>query len=73
MNSFKLYMVYYMGEVPCWNLRVARSAEEALTQCFNTPGRKLPKDSLEKNCRAVEVEIKGYKITIEPVQESQSS
>ena len=65
MNDLKLYMVYYMGEMPCWNLRVAHSPEEALTQCLNHPVKEKPKDSFEKNCRAIEVKIDGYKINIE--------
>ena len=66
MNDLKLFMVYFMGDMPCWNLRVARSEEEALTQCFNQPDRTIPKDGSKKNCRAVEVKIKGYKINIKP-------
>ena len=65
MSDLKLFMVYHMGDVPCWNIRVARTPEEALTQCFDQPGRAIPMSGKEKNCRAVEIKIKGYKIHIE--------
>ena len=65
MNDLTLFMVYHMGVVPFWNILVARPPEEALTQCFDQPGRAIPMSGKEKNCRAVEIKIKGYKIHIE--------
>ena len=65
MEELKLYMVYYLGEAPCWNLRVARSEEEAITQCFNKSKKPKPPGAHESSCRVEEVRIKGYKINIE--------
>jgi len=60
-------MVYYLGDSPCWNLRVARSPEEAIMQCFDKSKRKKPRDAMEKSCRVEEVKIEGYKISVEKV------
>ena len=54
MEDLRLYMVYYLGASPCWNLRVASR-------------RKKPHDAMEKSCRAEEVKIDGYKISIEKI------
>lgn len=67
MDEFKLYMVYYLGNNPCWNLRVAKSPEEALTQCFDHSDKPRPDDAAERSCRVEEVRIKGYQIKIEKV------
>jgi hypothetical protein len=66
MNEFKLFMVYHLGKNPCWNLRVARSPEEALTNCLDYPDRERPGEKIEKSCRVEEVQLKGYKIHVEP-------
>ncbi len=68
MNDLKLYMVYYLGGNPCWNLRVARSPEEALMHCFEHSGKPRPKDAAECSCRAEEVTLAGYRISIEKIQ-----
>jgi len=65
MDDYKLYTVYYLGDSPCWNLRIARSEEEAIMQCFNRSDRPKPPDAHEKSCRVEEVKISGYKIHIE--------
>ena len=65
MEDLKLYMVYYLGDSPCWNLRVARSEEEAIMQCFNGSKKPKPPGAHEKSCRVEEVRIEGYKIRIE--------
>ena len=67
MEDLRLYMVYYLGASPCWNLRVAQSPEEAMMQCFDNSRRKKPHDAMEKSCRAEEVKIDGYKISIEKI------
>ncbi|MGQ9560510.1 MAG: hypothetical protein ACUVTG_05445 [Candidatus Oleimicrobiaceae bacterium] len=67
MDELKLYMVYYLGDSPCWNLRVARSEEEAIMQCFNTSKKPKPPGAAECSCRAEEVRIAGYKIKVEKI------
>ena len=67
MEDLKLFLVYYLGDSPCWNLRVAHSPEEAMMQCFDHSKRKRPSDSMEKSCRVEEVKIEGYKITVEKI------
>ena len=65
MEKLKLYMVYHLGKSPCWNLRIALSPEQALTQCFDqTQKPKLGKDA-ERSCRVEEVKFEGYKLTIQ--------
>lgn len=66
MDELKLYMVYYLGDSPCWNLRVAKSPEQALTQCFDHSGKPRPSDNSGRSCRVEEVKIQGYKINIVP-------
>ncbi len=65
VDELKLYMVYHLGDSTCWNLRVAGSPEEALTQCFDHSERPRPADAAERSCRAEEVRIEGYKIRID--------
>jgi len=67
MNELKLYMVYYLGANPCWNLRVARTEEEALMQCFEHSGKPRPHDAASCSCRAEQVHFEGYRITIEKI------
>jgi hypothetical protein len=67
MEELKLYKVYYLGDSSCWNLRVARSPEEALLKCFDRTDRNKPADAHEKSCRVEEVLIDGYRIKIEQV------
>jgi len=67
MSDLKLYMVYYLGANPCWNLRVARSAEEALMNCFEHSGKPKPEDAAECSCRVEEVTLAGYRITIDKI------
>ncbi len=67
VEKLKLYMVYHLGDNSCWNLRVAGSPEEALTQCFNHSGKPRPADAAERSCRAEEVRLDGYNIKIEKV------
>ena len=65
MNNLKLYMVYFLGNRPCFNVRVANSPEEALTQCFAHSEKPLPEDAAEKNCRVEEVMVPGYHISVQ--------
>ncbi len=65
MKDLKLYMVYYLGANPCWNLRVARTPEEALMNCFEHSGKPRPVDAAECSCRVEEVRLDGYHISIE--------
>lgn len=65
MQDLKLFMVYYLGDSPCWNLRVARSPEEAIMQCFDRSKRKRPDNADKYSCRVEEVKIEGYRISIE--------
>lgn len=67
MEDLKLFMVYYLGDSPCWNLRVAHSPEEAMMQCFDRSRRTKPHDAMQKSCRVEEVQIDGYKISVEKV------
>lgn len=66
MQELKLFLVYHLGENPCWNLRIARSREEALMQCFD---HTLPNNpsAREASCRVEEVTFEGYKLTIEKI------
>ena len=65
MSELKLFKVYFLGDSPCWSLRVARSEEEALIQCYSHSDRPKPPGAEEKSCRAEEVKFEGYKLTIE--------
>jgi len=65
MQKLKLYKVYYMGNVNCFNLRVAASPEEALHQCFGHKDSGIDDNNRDRSCKAEEVEIEGYNITIE--------
>jgi hypothetical protein len=67
MNELKLYMVYYLGAGPCWNLRVAHSPEEALMACFDHSGKPRPHDAAECSCRVEEVQLNGYRISVEKI------
>ncbi len=65
MEEYKLYKVYYMGDKACWNLKVARSPEEALTKCFDFPQRSQDLKKNDRCCRAEEVKINGFNIKVE--------
>jgi hypothetical protein len=65
MQELKLYLVYHMGNSPCWNLRIAHSQEEALMQCFDKPPENRPDDIKERSCRVEEVKFDGYELKIE--------
>ena len=65
MQELKLYLVYSLGNSPCWNLRIAHSQEEALTQCFDKPPADRPSDVKDHSCRVEEVTFDGYKLKIE--------
>ena len=65
MEKFKLFKIYHLGANPCWDLRIAHTAEEALTQCFEHLHKPRPDSAVESSCRAEEVIIQGYRIKIE--------
>ncbi len=65
MSELKLYMVYNLGSKSCCNIRVAASAEEAMTGCLDHSNKPKPEDAEMSNCKAEEVKINGYKITVE--------
>ena len=65
MKELKLYKVYHLGANSCWDLRIAHSAEEALTQCFEHNVAQRPESASESSCRAEEVIIRGYRIKVE--------
>jgi hypothetical protein len=67
MDELKLYLVYHLGINPCWNLRVARSPEEALTTCFHHTDEINISDVDAGNCRVEEIRLEGYKIKIEKI------
>ncbi len=67
MKEWKLYKVYHLGAQPCWDLRIASSAEEALTQCFEHNINQRPATAAESSCRAEEVRIPGFRIIIEKI------
>jgi len=67
MEDLKLFMVYYLGDSPCWNLRVARSPEEAIMQCFDRSKRTRPLNADKYSCRVEEVKVEGYRISIEEI------
>jgi hypothetical protein len=67
MEEFKLYKIYHLGANPCWDLKVARSAEEALTQCFEHRRFPRPDSAIDSSCRAEEVMVQGFKIKIEKI------
>lgn len=67
MQELKLFMVYHLGANHCWDLRIAHSAEEALTQCFEHLHKPQPDSAIESSCRAEEVNIQGYLIKIEKI------
>lgn len=67
MDELKLYLVYHLGINPCWNLRVARSPEEALTSCFHHSTDVGIDDVDAGSCRVEEIRLEGYKIRIEKV------
>ena len=62
----KLLLVYHLGSAMCWQLRVAKNAEEALMQCFKAEKFEAGIDP-QHNCRVEEVEIPGYEITVRRV------
>lgn len=54
-----------MGGGPCWQLRVAKNAEDALFQCFG--GKEHAKISdTQQSCRVEEVKVPGYDIVVRP-------
>ena len=65
MDDLKLYLVYHLGASPCWNLRIAKSKEAALMQCFDQETDHKPVNSKDHNCRVEEVSFEGYRIKIE--------
>lgn len=65
MDELKLYLVYHLGINPCWNLRVARTPEEALTSCFHHSDSVGINDMDAGSCRVEEIKLEGYKIRIE--------
>jgi len=65
VDELKLYKVYHLGNAACFNLRVANSPEEALQQCFGHDDDRIDDQSRDRSCRAEEVKIDGYRITIE--------
>ncbi|HNW58745.1 MAG TPA: hypothetical protein PKI62_03620 [bacterium] len=65
MDELKLYLVYHLGINPCWNLRVARSPEEALTTCFHHSAEVGVNDVDAGSCRVEEIRLEGYRIKIE--------
>lgn len=67
MDELKLYLVYHLGINPCWNLRVARSPEEALTSCFHHTGSDPVSDADAGSCRVEEIRLEGYRIRVEKV------
>ncbi|MBD3385877.1 hypothetical protein GF407_13245 [candidate division KSB1 bacterium] len=64
MDEYKLYKVYHMGEKKCWNLKVARSPEEALTKCFDYADRVEDLKHSDRCCRAEEVKVEGFTIKV---------
>ncbi len=64
MDDLKLYLVYHLGSSPCWNLRIAKSKEAALMQCFDTDTDK-PTNAKDHSCRVEEVTFEGYRVKIE--------
>jgi len=67
MEELKLYIVYHLGANACWNLRVARSPEEALAHCLDHTGTTPKKEAHEGSCRAEEVQLPGYRIKIDKI------
>ena len=67
MSDLKLYMVFHLGDEPCYNVRVASSPEEAMTFCLNHSVKPKPNDAAQKSCKVEEIKVQGYKITIEKI------
>lgn len=65
MSELKLFSVYHMGGGPCWQLRVAKSTEDALIQCFGTREHAKIKQT-QRSCRVEEVTVPGYEIVVRP-------
>ncbi|MEK7850818.1 MAG: hypothetical protein AAB275_02940 [Deltaproteobacteria bacterium] len=63
MEELKLFLVFHTGGGPCWQMRVAKSAEDALFQCFGT-GDHAKNADLQKSCRVEEVKVPGYEIVV---------
>lgn len=69
MSGWKLYKVYHLGAQSCWDLRIAKSAEEALTQCFEHNANQRPATATVSSCRVEEVKVPGFRIIIEKIEE----
>ncbi|HNR69143.1 MAG TPA: hypothetical protein PKN04_16425 [bacterium] len=67
MKEWKLYKIYQMGENSCWKLRVAQTAEDALTQCIDLREGSDSHIPLSRCCRAEEVKIPGFRIRVEKI------
>lgn len=52
-----------MGGGPCWQLRVAKSSEDAIIQCFGTREHAKIKQT-QRSCRVEEVTVPGYEIVV---------
>lgn len=63
MDDLKLFLVYHMGGGPCWQLRVAKSTEDALCQCFGSSDHSKLSDA-QHSCRVEEVKVPGYEIVV---------
>lgn len=65
MEELKLFLLYHMGGGPCWQLKVAKSAEDALFQCFGSGDHAKVTDT-QQSCRVEEVTVPGYDIVVRP-------
>lgn len=65
MEDLKLFLVFHMGGGPCWQMRVAKSAEDALFQCFGGKEHAKMSDP-QYSCRVEEVKVLGYEIVVRP-------
>jgi hypothetical protein len=65
MEDLKLFLVYHIGGGPCWQLRVAKSPEDALFQCFGSRDHARIADA-QRSCRVEEIKVPGYEIVVRP-------
>jgi len=65
MEELKLFLVFHMGGGPCWQMRAAKSAEDALFQCFGGKEHAKVSDT-QQSCRVEEVRVPGYEIVVRP-------
>lgn len=63
MEELKLFLVFHMGGGPCWQMRVAKSTEDALLQCFGSTDHSVISNA-QKSCRVEEVKVPGYDIVV---------